>query len=274
MKIFSKIAILFFIPILIFCWGDKGHKKITAFAFKLLPSEINFSDSVKEEIINRSVDPDYRKKEDPTEPNKHFIDIDYYKEFLEGRMIQSYDSLKLLYPDSVITDIGILPWATIDTYQKLVNAFKSNNKSQIILYGSDLAHYIADGHQPLHTTLNYNGQLTSQKGIHFRYEIEMFDKNLDELDIRFITPTPKYVKNVEDFIFDYITKSNTYVELILSADKSASKNSKYLYDDEYYRALWFRTKYITSDQINTAAYALASLIYSAWIDSGKPINKI
>ncbi len=270
MKILNKLLIVFFIPLAIFSWGDKGHKKITELAFKMLPVEIGFSDAVKEGIISRSIDPDYRKKDDPSEPNKHFIDIDFYKEFLDGKMIRSYDSLLTIYPDSTITKMGLLPWATISAYDNLVEAFKFKNIEQIILYSSDLAHYVGDGHQPLHTTLNYNGQLTSQKGIHFRYEIEMFDKNINVFDEKFLDMRTVYINNKLDYIFDYITESNSYVDVIFSADKFASTKSKNIFNDEYYRLLWFRTKYLTIDQVNSSAFALASLIYSAWQDSGRP----
>lgn len=270
MKILNRLLIILFIPLTIFSWGDKGHKKITELAFKMLPAEIGFTEAAKKEIIARSVDPDYRKKEDPSEPNKHFIDIDFYKEFLDGQMIKSHDSLLTIYPDSIVTKMGMLPWATLNTFDKLVGAFKSKDIGKITLYVFDLAHYVGDGHQPLHTTLNYNGQLTSQKGIHFRYEIEMFDKNINLFDEKFLEMEPVYVNNKLDYIFDYITESNSFVDVILSADKFAYKKSKNVFDDEYYRLLWFRAKYLTIDQVNSSAFALASLIYTAWLDSGKP----
>lgn len=270
MKFLKIFFALFFIPLFVFGWGNKGHKLITKHALNLLPTEINFSAALKDSIIKHSVDPDYRKKQDPSEPQKHFIDIDYYKEFLEGRMITSLDSLIKIYGEDDVIKQGVLPWATQNTYANVVNALKEMNQEKIILYVSDLAHYVADGHQPLHATLNYNGQLSGQKGIHFRYEIEMVDRYLKNLENNLETGKPGYVENKLDFIFNYIYEANFYMDNILAADKLAVSLTNGEYDDLYYRVLWFRTEFVTITEINEGSLALASLIYSAWIDAGKP----
>lgn len=267
----SFLLLFVFLPTIFnFGWGDNGHKLITKQALLILQNEINFSDNLKSAIIQHSIDPDYRKKDDPSEPTKHFIDIDYYKEFLSGNMIISIDSLKKIYGDSTVTAQGILPWATVSTYSNLVEAFKENNKDKILLYTSDLAHYVADGHQPLHSTMNYNGQLSSQKGVHFRYEIEMVDRHLNDIEKNLKIISPVYVTDITDFVFNYIYESNFEVDILLSADKHASKISNGKYDDDYYRILWFRTKNLTIDKFEQAAFSLASLIYSAWIEANKP----
>lgn len=272
MKKHNLLIALILIPSFIaFGWGDKGHKIITKYALNLLDKEFVLSADLKMELIKHCTDPDYRKKEDPAEPNKHFIDIDFYKEFLNGRMIHSFDTLVMKYGDSVVTKQGTLPWATFDSYRKLVEAIKNKNREKIILYGSDLAHYVGDGHQPMHATLNYNGQLTSQKGIHFRYEIEMIDRNLNEIESRLEKIEPMQVKNMDQYVFDYITESNFFVDMLLSADKYSYSLGLQKYEDEYYRLLWFRTKYVTVDCINQAAATLASFYYSAWIEAGKPV---
>lgn len=271
-KIFSTSLLIILLPtILVFGWGDKGHKIITAFAMKQLPAQMKFSDEFKAAIIEHSVDPDNRKRDDKSEGPKHFIDIDFYKEFSDGIVIMSRDSLNKLYGEDVVTKEGILPWATETTYFRLMKAFQEKDKDKVLLYASDLAHYVGDGHQPLHATINYNGQLTDQKGVHFRYEIEMVDKYLNSIEKNYDDQIPYYVNSIPSLIFDYIAEANNYVELILSADKFAAKKTDGKFDKEYYRLLWFKTKYVTLNEINSAALSLSSLIYSAWMDAGKPI---
>lgn len=271
-KIFSRSLLLFLIPtVLIFGWGDKGHKIITAFAMKQLPAEMKFSEAFKSAIIEHSVDPDNRKRDDKSEGPKHFIDIDFYKEFSDGIVIMSRDSLNKLYGEQVVTKEGILPWATETTYYRLIKAFKDKDKDKVLLYASDLAHYVGDGHQPLHATVNYNGQLSDQKGVHARYEIEMLDQYLNVIEKNYDDQIPYYINNIPSMIFNYIAEANNYVELILSADKFASKKREGKFDKEYYRLFWFKTKYVTINEINSAALSLSSLIYSAWVDAGKPV---
>ncbi len=271
MKKFKVLFVFVFLPYLVtFGWGDKGHKTITQQAMKLLPLEMNLPQSIKNLVVDHCVDPDYRKKDDPTEGPKHFIDIDYYQEFMSGRMIEDKAELIKAYGDSLVEKQGVLPWATEDSYNKLIDAFKSRDKNKIVLYAADLAHYVEDAYQPLHTTMNYDGQLTGQKGVHARYEIHMVDDNLDSikshLDILNIRPIP----NVRNFIFGYINDSNTLVDLILSADKMAFKNGNAKFGENYYKILWDRTGYITIQQFNNAARTLASFIYQAWEKAGKP----
>jgi len=269
--IFTAFLTIILPSSLIFGWGDKGHKLISAFAMRQLPAQMKFSDEFKAAIIAHSVDPDNRKRDDKTEGPKHFIDIDYYKEFSDGMVIMSRDTLIKLYGEQVVIKEGILPWATELTYFNLMNAFKQKDKDKVLLYSSDLAHYVADGHQPLHATINYNGQLTDQKGVHARYEIDMIDNYLFVIEKSADDQSPYYVNSIPSFIFDYIVGSNSYVEMLLSADKFASKKTDGKYDKEYYRLLWFKTKYMTITSINSAALSLSSLIYSAWVDAGKPV---
>jgi hypothetical protein len=269
-KIFLLVLFVF-VTTQIFGWGDEGHKLIAEFGIRMLPRQMKLPDDLAAAIVEHSVDPDHRKREDKSEGAKHFIDIDYYKEFLDGHMIMSRDSLEKIYDESTVAKQGVLPWATEDTYKNLVEAFKQNDRDNILLYASDLAHYVGDGHQPMHETINYNGQLTDQKGVHSRYESEMVNANLSKLKSSFKKQTPYYIKDISSYVFDYIYESNSYLEVLLSADKSSSEITGGSYNKDYYRLMWFKTKYVTEYEFNSAALSLASLIYSAWKDAGKPI---
>ena len=63
-------------------------------------------------------------------------------------------------------------------------AFIEKDSDKILKYSADLGHYIADAYVPLHTTENYNGQLTGQKGIHAFWESrlpELFSEDYNYL---------------------------------------------------------------------------------------------
>lgn len=270
-KFLVTAVIVFFSSVIFLGWGDNGHKTVASFAMKDLSLTMKIPVEWQNYVVEHSVDPDYRKSSDKTEPSKHFIDIDYYKEFLKGNMIQSLDSVKMLYPDSVITKMGTLPWAVETTYNNLVKAFKEKKKNIILLYMADIAHYVGDAHQPQHTNLNYNGQLTGQKGLHFRYEIDMLDSNLTELKANYQYGKPVRIKNIKSFIFSVIARTNAFADVITSADKFAlANNGTGQYDDTYRKLMWYRTKYLTIDLINLSGKDLATVIYSAWIAGGSP----
>jgi hypothetical protein len=269
---FKHILILLspFLFINAFAWGEEGHSLIAGKAVNLLPAEMKQFKDWQLYIQDHASDADKRKKEDKTEEPKHYIDIDYYSDFHAGGMITDRDSLTQKYGDSIVNQMGILPWATLETYTNLVAAFKNRNRDRILIHSADLAHYVADGHQPMHTVLNYDGQLSSQKGLHARYEIHMINKNLVELESSFYNQSTYLIEEPLDFIFHYITNANLLSDLIFSSDLQAFSFAGSRESDDYYRILWFRTKYITVLQMNNAAGALASMIYSAWNVAGKP----
>ena len=236
----------------------------------LLPDEMKAFINWQDYISVHSVDPDLRRKNDKSEAPKHFIDIDFYPEFLNGRMIHDKAELVKEYGDSVVTKMGLLPWATLDTYNSLVKALKEKNRDKALIYAADLGHYVADGHQPMHTIMNYDGQMTEQKGIHYRYESIMVDSNLSEITGDFRAENAQYVKDPINFIFGYITDANSVADLLFDSDSFAFKMANSRESADYYKFLWFRTKYITETQIENSSRDFASLLYSAWIDAGKP----
>jgi hypothetical protein len=254
-------------------WGYKGHSLINKKAVESLPSEMNGFKKWADFITEHASDPDKRRDSDSTEFPKHFIDIDFYKEFRQGKMVEDKAKLSAIYSDSTVRSMGILPWATINTFNNLVEAFKSKDKAKSLLYASDLGHYVADAHQPMHNIMNYDGQLTGQKGIHARYEEKMIDMFSGEMD-NIIDPfSVKRIDKPLEYIFTYIFNSNSVAPVLFDADNFAFKESGSRENESYYNILWFRTKYVTKIQFNMAAQDLASLIYTAWIKAGKPSFK-
>jgi hypothetical protein len=166
--------------------------------------------------------------------------------------------------------MGLLPWATLETYNNLQKAFSEHNRDKVLIYTADIAHYVADAHQPMHTVLNYDGQLTDQKGIHGRYESVMLEKYLDELSEDIKGSGVKYVEYPLEYIFDYIINSNSLSEILFSSDDFAAERTGSTESDDYYNLLWFKTKYATKIQFESSVNSIASLIFSAWTNAGKP----
>lgn len=272
MKSYIIITVfLFLLPMQsAFGWGKEGHKTINRKAMDFLPLEMKAFTAWKDYMGEHASDADNRRFNDKTEAPKHFIDIDFYKEFLAGSMIRDEDSLIAVYGKETVDKIGILPWATLNTYRNLIGAFKENNRDKVLIFAADLGHYVADGHQPMHTVLNYNGQLSGQKGVHSRYESNMVNRYENKLENCFSDCSIQEVSDPKDFIFNYISGANSAADILFAADKLATKDAGNTDSDEYYRIMWFKTGYITEVQFQKAAQDLASLIYTAWVSAGKP----
>jgi hypothetical protein len=269
MKKFGLIIVLVVMLSNLFGWGGLAHRIITEQAMRNLPQEMSVSNEWKTYIIDHCSDPDKRKDETPGEEERHYIDIDYYDEFNRGEMIISKEKLIEKYGEVKVAEMGVLPWAIMETYQNLVLAFQQKSKDDILLYASDLAHYVEDGSQPLHVVLNYNGKLTDQYGIHGRYETVMIEKYQYEIGENSVLFDAKKNDVNLNYIFDYLTETNSLSPIIFNADLNALKYAED-YNDEYYKLLWFKTKDITMLQMNKAAETLSSFVYSAWVEAGKP----
>ncbi len=181
-KILLSVLLLITLSVNGYSWGDKGHQIIMQKALQILPVELGYLNNWKDYLSAQVLDADNRKAADKSEGPKHYIDMDFYPEFLKGEMVLNKDSLLQKYGQDTVTRIGLLPWATLDTYNNLITAFREKDRDKVLIFIADLAHYVGDGHQPMHTVLNYDGQLTGQKGVHFKYEVTMLDKYLDSID--------------------------------------------------------------------------------------------
>jgi len=270
-----KLYLFFTIVVLtlqvVYGWGKNGHQLIVKHAMILLPAEMKDFRQLSEYLVVEASQPDSRKKYIADEYPKHFIDLDYFKEFNQARMIEERDSLSKIYGDSVVTINGILPWVLEDTYRKLVLAMKHKQKEKTKELMRDFSHYFADAHQPMHTILNYNGQLTGQKDIHERYESEMVNAHLSELEKIFSKKVKvKKIDNLKNDFFQTVYRSNARSAILFSADLVAAGETAGKYDALYYKILWFKTKYVTEEALQEAAEGIAAMYYTAWLESGRP----
>ncbi len=266
-----KSTLLFvFLYSSMFAWGKTGHINITAHAFKLLKQKIDISTVYADSVTNMSVNPDIRVRTMKEQAPWHYIDIDFYPEFNKLNMIENYDSLIAKYGEDEVKKQGTLPWVIQNNYNKLVEAFINKNYKDILFYSSELAHFVADAHMPLHTTTNYDGQLTNQKGIHSRYESKMVEKYLPQIKQGFYTQQIDPISDPLVSAFEIIDNSFQFINIILDSDKKAKELAYSDNTDMYYSYLWKQTDYITLIQMNNSAKHIADYIYSAWYKAGMP----
>jgi|GEM_PF-333001 len=267
MKITHKYrtAAILLISIFFVGWGSTGHKLININATLSFPSQMNEFLYWSDILASHASDADNRKSSDPTEDTKHFIDIDSYPEFIStGSISQNYDSVVALHGSTFVINEGILPWAIITSYDTLKNCFIRRDWNKAALVAADLGHYVADSHQPLHLTKNYN-----PNGLHSRYETQMINTYQNQIQIK--GNDAQYISNLSDFVFSYIYQNYKYVDSLIAADAFAKAFAGDTRSTAYYQKLWELTGNFTNSLFNNASYRLASIIYTAWTDAGSPL---
>ena len=219
--------------------------------------------------VQHASDADYRKNSDPSEGPKHFMDIDYYPEFKTSTLTHNLDSLIAKYGSVTVTNNGILPWAISSVYDSVVVYMHNGDWNDANRLIADLGHYVGDAFQPLHCTENYDGNLTGNSGIHSRFETKLLDAYANQVSIQRRT-VEKTNSSPLEYAFQIITQSNSKVQPILDAD-SYAKSIDPNYGTAYYNSLWSKLDSLMIRQLQGASEALASLVYSAWLDAGSPV---
>ncbi len=272
MKKLNLALLLLPLAVLLSGWGYKGHRIINQNMAACLPAKIGFlKPNWANFVTNHASDPDNRRDTDPTEAPRHFLDIENYPEFaLTGKIEENYDSVVAVHGEFWTLLQGILPWATLRTYDSLKSAFRRGDWNASEQYAADLGHYVADGHMPLHITANYNGQATGQDGIHSRYESKM----ISQFESQMIYPADSalLIPNVSQYIFSYLYSNYRYVDSVLLADTYAKTQSGgSVSSAAYYQALWSKTGPFTIMLFRNGSDNLANLIYTAWVEAGSPL---
>ncbi len=268
-------------------WGFLAHKTIHQLAIYSLPKKLQlFFFKNMDYLIYNSVRPDVRRKDDPAEATKHFIDLDaavFGKNPLDS-MPPKWDDAVKKYSEDTLRKYGTVPWEVIRLQEKLTNAFRNKLKDSILYYSADLGHYIADAHVPLHTTVNYDGQLTNQRGLHSLWESTVPEMNIESYNL-FQNHKAKYIKNPLAEIWVKIAESNAMLEKVLADEILASegftedrkfKRSERFgairknYSGEFAKAYAQRLGNTVNDRMLEATRTVANFWFTAWVDAGCP----
>src|SRR5215208_1612592 len=217
-------------------WGFEAHRYIMTRAIVLLPPQIRpFFAKYQTAIVEHAIDPDlWRTAGWEQEPLRHFLDMDAYGPYPFPNFPRDYDEAAKRYTADFVTKNGLVPWRTVEIYQKLVEAFRQQapySRDNIKFFSAVLTHYVSDAHVPFHAVVNYDGQLTGQQGIHSRFESEAFERY--RLGLRVVPKPVVPVGDARDFIFETLIASFPLAETVLAADKAAVSGRE-LYDDQYF----------------------------------------
>lgn len=267
-----------------FFWGFYAHSLINRLAVFSLPEEmIGFYKPQIQYITENAVNPDRRRYAVEGEAEKHYIDLDYYGD--SALLILPkywFEAVEKFSEDSLRAN-GIGPWSAYLTFVNLTKAFEQKNTKSILRLSADLGHYLADLNVPLHTTQNYNGQLTDQVGIHGFWESRI--PELQAKDYALWVGQAEYVEKPQQAIWDAVANAHSQVDSVLIIERELTKSfpddQKYSYEErnkltvrvysrEFTEAYSIALDGQVRRQMKRSVKMIADFWFTAWVNAGQP----
>jgi hypothetical protein len=278
-------------------WGPDGHSIVNRLAGEYLPADVPAflrSSSALDALAYFSSEPDRWRS--PAEPElnaaqspEHYILFELAD--LAGPLPRRrYDFIRALsaaqtkHPGVDLTPerVGLQPYITTEVYERLQSAFRDYRalvatkkdtkpvECEITFLAGWLGHYVADGAQPMHTSIQYDGWVganphgyTTQKGVHWAFENDFVHANIKPADV---TPlvAASHVQPLQDVFNDYMAylrHSKTLVEQTYKLQKEGTFTGAGTPDG----------KTFVDERLAAGAIELRNIIYTAWVKSGQPL---
>lgn len=261
-------------------WGFAAHKYIMDRAIELLPPELRpFFARHGDEIALRVTDPDlWRTVGWPDAPH-HFVNfgVREYGPYPFTALPRDYGTALEKFGAETLQRNGLLPWREAEMFGHLRRAFEAFAReapytaSDTILFAAVASHYLQDAYQPFHATDNFDGQRTGQRGVHARFERDLFERFEARLSVKPAPPAP--MVSARDAAFDALLASHRLVDAVLEADKGASAGRD-AYDAAYFERFFTSVRALLEQRLSEAITGTAGMIIGAWEQAGKPALRI
>jgi hypothetical protein len=270
-------------------WGNGGHRLVNRLAASSLPADVPAflrSPEAIAEIEYLGPEPDRWRS--PAEPElaaaqapEHFIDLETADALgpLPHRRLEF--EAKVYAAGQKPEKIGLQPWQTTEVWERLKAALREYRyltahgkdtrpvEQAIIFYAGWLGHYVGDGSQPLHTSIQYNGWVgpnphgyTTEHKIHWQFEGPFVDTNLREPEVSAkMTPAQPIYGDIFDAYVAYLRHSKTYVERVYQLDKAGG----------FVGAGSAESRQFAAERLAAGASMLRDMIYTAWLESAKQV---
>lgn len=240
-----------------------------------------------------------------TQAPDHFIDMEWARYAatpctggtngcVDGMKLpeKRYDFIRALaaaqkdHPEISLTPekVGMQPWQVEEVWQRLKVDFREYRKlaaahadtapvQTAVLYDiGRLGHYVADGSQPLHTTIQYNGWIgsnpngyTTDRTIHWQFESAYVSAAIKRADVEPLVAAapPKQIDDEWTQYLEYLHHTNSEVEKVYQLEKAGGFNGSGTVE----------AKGFTEHCLAAGAIELRDLIYSAWVHSADPVEE-
>lgn len=280
-------------------WGSEGHRMINRLAAMNLPNDVPaflHNGEALDTIEYLGPEPDRWKsraeEELATESSPdHYIDLEWAD--LAGPLphhrydfVRALEKAQAQHPDLPLTaeKVGMQPYAVDEVWERLKAAMREYRRlaaanadtrpveTAIVFYAGWLGHYVADGSQPLHVSIQFNGWTgTNPKGytaehrIHSQFESVYVGANIRQADVAPLVKAAGPAKAVQGDVFDsyvaYLRHTGTLVDRTYAIEKAGG----------FTDAGSPEAKSFTEERLAAGAIELRDMIYTAWVRSADPV---
>jgi hypothetical protein len=286
-------ATVLLVPALVFGWGEAGHRLTgEAAALSLPPSMPAFFRNASHQLGYLNPEPDRWKDraETATDPAldrgtfpEHFIDMEMASPSVLDAALESKD--RFGYLDTLAAAgvkgsvMGLLPFQILELSQKLRVDFRNWRtapdsvrpwiEARIIDDAGLLGHYVADGSNPAHTTVQFNGWTgpnpngyATDNRFHSRFESAFVGAqiSLDDVMSRMDT-VARVLPDFRSAIIAYLRESHTQVERLYQIDKAHPFSATETAPED---------KAFTAERLAFGAKMLRDIWWTAWLTSAGP----
>ena len=250
----------------------------------MLPPEMGvFFKKHIEFLAENAVNPDKRRYAVVGEAPRHFIDLDAYPDTSATTLPRTWKGATERYGEDTLALHGIVPWHIQLAKYQLTEAFRRKDVRRILRLAADLGHYIGDANVPLHTTRNYNGQLTGQQGIHGYWESrlpELFSETYE-----FWVGPAEYVTSPQKRAWQAVFTAHAALDSVLRLERQLTEEvgetKKYGFEDrngllvktlsaDFARQYHERLRGQVERQMRASVKMVGDFWYTCWVDAGQP----
>jgi hypothetical protein len=287
-KTAKLLLLVLLIPATIGAWGEKGHLMINRMAIDASASKLpEFMAAGRNQLIYDAYEPDRWREEAATplataQAADHFLDSEYVGAIMAISAPDRFAFMEQLAQKKLeLVKVGYLPYAMMETYGKMRNAFRMwrNAKTpedreaarvNALVYAGTLGHYVGDGSNPLHLTYHYNGWdvnlAPNPKGyttarIHSKFETLYVNTSINIAGAQRGVKPPVRLANVFTEVKTYLDTTFKDLEPLYQMEKDGEFNP----DKPQPKGTEFIERHLAR-----AATMLGNLWYTAWMESGEP----
>jgi hypothetical protein len=286
MRAAISVLLILMLPTLSTAWGPKGHFIVNRLAIEVSASQLpSFMKTATNDLVYDAMEPDRWREEAGSPMNiaqapDHFFDSEYWGA-VSTIPNDRYAFMAQLGARKVpLIKVGYLPYAIIEEYGRLRNAFRNfrnaktdadrdSARTNAVHYAGILGHYVADATMPMHLSVHFNGWadgyanprgFTTDRMFHARYETAYVDAAINAASVKSKVGTPQRLPNVFGAVKDHLSRTFSELEPMYELEKTGEFNPQAPRPKG--------TEFITNE-LARAATMLGNLWYTAWVESAE-----